>query len=138
MQYVTLNDFYLIIQPEQLNQIVGNSGTQQLDLAVQIAMAEVKSYLIQKYDIDAEYNFTGTTRSLQLVISVIDVALFVLHSRIAPMNIPELRMKRYDQTINWLKGCARGQVTPDLAEIDITQTGARIRFGSDEKQQNKY
>jgi phage gp36-like protein len=138
MNYLTPNDFNLIIQDNQLVQLVGNNGNHNIDLAVEIALAEVKSYLIQKYDIDNEYLKTGTTRSLQIVISVVDVALFILHSRIAPTNVPELRQKRYDQTINWLKMCARGQVTPELAEIDITQTGARIRFGSDPKQPNKY
>ena len=138
MTFVDNNDFALIIQPTQLTQLVGISGQSQIDLAVEMAMAEIKSYLIQKYDVDAEYSATGVTRSLQLRMAVVDVALYILHSRISPNNVPDLRNNRYNSTISWLKGCATGKVTPALAEIDITTTGARIRFGSDPKQSNKY
>lgn len=138
MNYINLNDMYVVIQEAQINQLIGSNGTQQLDLAVDIALAEVKSYLIQKYDINAEYALTGNSRSLQVRMAVVDVTLYQLHSRIAPSNIPELRQKRYDQTIAWLKGCANGRVTPELTELDITTTGSRIRFGGDVKQQNKY
>lgn len=138
MNYLTLNDIYLLIQEPQINQLIGAGGNHNIDLAVDIALAEVKTYLIQKYDIDAEYALTGNSRSLQIRMAVVDVALYILHSRIAPSNIPELRTKRYEQTINWLKMCARGQVTPQLTEIDINTTGARIRFGNDGKNPNKY
>jgi len=138
MTYLTLNDYYLVIQDAQLQQLIGSSGTNQLDLATQIAMATVKSYLIQKYDMDAEYAKTGDSRDLQTRLAVVDVALYLLHSRISPNNIPELRQKRYDQTISWLKDSAKGNVTPALTEIDITTTGARIRFGNDGTPNNKY
>lgn len=138
MNYIDLNDVYLLIQPTQVTQLIGNSGSTNMDLAVDIALAEVKSYLIQKYDINAEYALTGNSRSLQIRMAVVDVALFILHSRIAPSNVPELRKLRYEQTISWLKGVARGSVTPELQEIDITTTGSRIRSGFDDKNPNKY
>lgn len=136
--YIEQADFALLIQQQQLIQLVGVSGQSQIDFAVEIAMAEVQSYLIQKYDMVEEFSLTGTARSLQTRMAVVDVALYILHSRIAPTNIPELRQKRYDQVIAWLKGCARGHVTPQLKEIDIDTTGSRIRSGFDPKQPNKY
>lgn len=77
-------------------------------------------------------------RNNQLVNYCIDIALYTLHSRIAPRNIPELRVKRYDDAIRWLKDAARGEyITADLPAIQPTQ-GNRIRFGSEIKKNNQY
>lgn len=137
MTYITLDDFDLVIQQTQLNQLIG-SNTAALDIAVEMAKEEVKTYLVQKYKIDDEYLLTGSARNLQIRLSIVDITLFTLHSRIAPNNVPELRQKRYDNTIAWLKACAKGAVTPTLPEVDITTTGARIRFSADTKSSNKY
>jgi phage gp36-like protein len=138
MNYTTIEDFYLIIQDKQLTQLIGLSGNSMLDLSVEMALSEVKSYLVQKYDMVFEYAQTGTSRSLQVVMAVVDISLYILHSRIAPNNIPELRQKRYDQTISWLKNCAKGFVTPALTEIDLSTTGSKYRFGNFPPQPNNY
>lgn len=137
MTYVDTADFYLIIQPTQLNQLIG-SNSNALDIAVEMAKEEVKTYLVQRYKIDEEYALTGSARNLQVRLSIVDISLYTLHTRIAPNNIPELRQTRYDNTIAWLKGCATGKITPSLEEVDISTTGARIRFGGDPKEPNKY
>ena len=138
MNYTQIEDYHLLIQPQQITQLVGISGGTQIDLANEMALAEVKSYLVQKYDMPLEYSQTGTSRSLQVVMAVVDISLYILHSRIAPTNIPELRQKRYEQTIAWLKNCAKGMVTPALTPIDITTTGSKFRFGSYPQQPNNY
>jgi hypothetical protein len=45
----------------------------------------------------------GDNRDAQMVLYLCDIVLFHLHSRIAPRNIPDLRVKRYDAAIDWLK-----------------------------------
>ena len=78
-------------------------------------------------------------RNQQMVNMMIDVALFHLHSRIAPRNIPDLRVKRYDDAVAWLKNCSRGtDITADLPLIQ-PKSGQRIRYGSRlVKQNNNY
>ena len=54
-------------------------------------------------------------RNAQMVNYMIDIVLYHLHSRIAPHNIPDLRVKRYDDAIKWLKDCAKGDnITANL------------------------
>lgn len=79
----------------------------------------------------------GDNRSQQLVTYLIDIALYHVHSRIAPRNIPDLRIKRYDDAKNWLKACAKGDVTAAMPVLQPRQ-GSRIRFGGNVKNQNSY
>ncbi len=76
-------------------------------------------------------------RDQQMVLLLCDIVLYHLHARIAPRNIPELRVKRYDDAIAWLKMCAQGDITPALPEIQ-PKGGSRIRYGGNVKQINSY
>lgn len=75
-------------------------------------------------------------RNQQMVNYMIDVVLYHLHSRIAPRNIPDLRVKRYDDAISWLKQCAKGDhLTAALPQIQPRQ-GMRNRYGGSLPKQN--
>ena len=63
---------------------------------------------------DTEVYVIGDNRDPQMVLYLCDIVLYHLHTRIAPRNIPDLRVKRYDDAIAWLRMCAEGSVTPNL------------------------
>lgn len=136
MAYLNTTDYLLQISDVNIQQII-NSNEAVRDQANLLAVAEARSYLIQKYDIDLELAKNGSDRDAQMLSTIIDIALFHLHSRIAPRNIPELRQMRYDNAIMWLNQCAKGEVTPALEKINPLQ-GTRIRFGGNTKNQNIY
>ena len=136
MAYLNAGDYLLQIQDVNLQQII-NSNVAIRENADLLAEAEARSYLIQKYDFDAEMSKTGTARDPQLLAYIIDIALYHLHSRIAPRQVPELRQTRYDNAIAWLKMCAFGDVTPKLTPITPAQ-GNRIRYGGNVKNINQY
>ena len=79
----------------------------------------------------------GDNRSSELVMYCCDMALYHIHSRIAPRNIPDLRVKRFDEAIKWFKMASRGEVTADLPSIQPLQ-GGRIRYSTQTKQINNY
>lgn len=79
----------------------------------------------------------GDNRNPQIIQRLIDITLYHLHSRIAPRNIPDLRVKRYDDAIKWLKDCAKGFVTLDAPLIQ-PKSGSTIRMGSEVKRKNSY
>ena len=83
------------------------------------------------------YFAAADNRDAQMVLYLIDVTLYHLHSRIAPRNIPDLRVKRYTDAVNWFKLCATGEVTPELPLLQPHQ-GNRIRYGGNIKQINNY
>lgn len=79
----------------------------------------------------------GDNRSQMLVTYMVDITLYHLHSRIAPMNIPDLRVKRYDDAIKHLTMYAKGMITAQFPKLQPPQ-GNRIRWGSNVKQSNSY
>lgn len=83
------------------------------------------------------YYAVGDARSQQMVNYMIDITLYHIHSRVAPRNIPDIRVKRYDDAIKWLKMCLMGDITPNLL-LKTPRSGTRIRIGSNPKNQNNY
>jgi signal peptidase I len=79
----------------------------------------------------------GDNRNQQIVMYLLDITLYHLHSRINPRNIPDLRKERYDGNnatqnggaIAWLKRVASGDITADLPQI-LPQQGVSIRWGN--------
>lgn len=98
---------------------------------------------------------TSDNRDQQLRQKLCEITLFHLHKRIAPRNIPQLRIDAYmgaenDRAIvngeirypvysalGWLQACARGEITPNLPLLQPKQ-GNRIRFGGNVKNINSY
>ena len=107
-------------------------------------------------DINNEGFWSATdNRDLQMVQKFCEITLFHLHKRIAPRNIPQLRIDAYmgaenDRSVvsgeirypvysalGWLQSCGRGEITPNLPVIQ-PKTGQRIRFGGAIRNINSY
>ena len=136
MAYLEQADWDLAIQEVNMQQIINNTPAFKTKAEL-LAIAEAQSYLIQKYDINAELAKTGDARDLKMLSVVVDIALFHLHKRIAPRNIPQMRVTNYEAAIEWLKMCAYGDITPALAKLSPT-SGMRIRHGGHPKNNNTY
>lgn len=79
----------------------------------------------------------GDNRNAQIVMIMIDIALYHVHCRIAPRNIPQIRIDRYDMALKWLRMAARGEITADIPVIQPKQ-GYRVRYGGNIKNINSY
>lgn len=79
----------------------------------------------------------GDNRNPQMVMILIDIALFHMHSRISPRNIPQLRKDRYEGALEWLKMVAHGEITATLPILQPLR-GNRIRWGGRVKNDNSY
>lgn len=79
----------------------------------------------------------GDNRNQQIVLYLIDITLYHLHSRINPRNIPDLRKERYNGNdpmdrggaIGWLKSVAHGNIQADLPVASPKQ-GLSMRSGN--------
>lgn len=90
--------------------------------------------------LNTTYWAPGDNRNQELLNYTIDIALYRVHKRIAPRNIPDLRVKAYDDAIKWLKDAGavnNSGITADLPRIQ-PKSGARIRWGGDVRKQNNY
>lgn len=86
---------------------------------------------------DATKWTAGDNRTQSVLMTVIDISLYHLHSRISPRNIPDLRRDRYMNAVDMLRAFARGEMTAKLPLIQPKQ-GARIRYGGPIKNINSY
>lgn len=86
---------------------------------------------------DASKWAAGDNRTQSVLMAIIDICLYHVHSRIAPRNIPDLRRDRYMNAVDMLRAFARGEMTAKLPLIQPKQ-GARIRYGGAIKNINSY
>lgn len=80
----------------------------------------------------------GDNRDKLLVMYIVDITLYHVHKRISPRNIPDIRVKAYDDAISALKkDFAEGAATP-IMPVKQPRQGGRIRFGGNIKNTNSY
>ena len=131
MDYLVKNDFLNIINNKALNVLTENNDT-LLDTSEAIAIEETKSYLSVRFDVQAIFEGDHSLVKMYLV----DMAIYHLHARVSPNNIPELRKERYQYAKEWLMQVADGAINPLLpTSKDKKQP---IRYGSNPKNQNFY
>jgi hypothetical protein len=79
------------------------------------------------------------TRHQYLLTIFIDATLYHAHSRINPRNIPEFRIERYRDAVDWLKKVAAGKVSPDFpVKADPVVEGLNIHYGTTKVDTNTY
>lgn len=83
------------------------------------------------------YWVNADNRSQQMVMYVTDISIYHLHRSIAPANIPELRIKAYDNAISWLRAVSKGTVTPNLPQLQPNQ-GTKYRYNGKIKLNNAW
>lgn len=71
-------------------------------------------------------------RNKMIVASVVAIALYRLYTHIMPNNIPDLRVKQYDDTIAWLNKVMKGQTNLQLPVI-VGEERATFRLGGNQK-----
>jgi phage gp36-like protein len=106
--------------------------------AVDGAIAEAKSYL-GDYNTESIFGASGTSRHALLLIFVKDIAVWHLINLSNPGIDFDMRQKRYDAAIAWLKGVQKGNITPDLPKNAISETNpGTISYGSNPKRIQHY
>lgn len=148
MGYLGEQDYGLLIRQDNLNQIIDSTEQTPEELAnggiigkaERVAITEVRSYLAPLYDVALEFTKQSTEpRNELLVMYVVDVALYHLHSRINPRQVPEKRQIRYDSAISWLNKASKGIVMVEGLTRNVAAPGnQRIGFGSNLKQEHRY
>lgn len=134
MAFLTETDYATLIKDAALNQVTqGNQGI--VDECELMAQQEMESYLNQRFDVASIFDATGDDRNRLIVMYLIDITLYHLHSRITPRNIPEIREDRYNTAIVWLSKVAKGELTPRLPRLENEdeETTVRSTFNSNTK-----
>jgi phage gp36-like protein len=162
MAFLTPTDYGLQIRQE-LRDIVTDGSTTLLEDAGLAAQVEMESYLRGRYDLEKIFAALGPVaavpatdtepampaqpdqRNRQVVMYLVDMALYHLHSRQNPRNVPQIRQDRYDHAISWLKMARKGELSVGLPDLPATDADGNPnpgsilpRGGSLPKQRNTY
>lgn len=110
--------------------------------AIDGAVYEVKGYL-GDFDTDSIFSETGNDRHPLILIYTKDIAVWHFIVLANPNIEINLREKRYDNAIAWLKGVQARKITPDLplkpTEGVSGQTGVgRVIQGSNPPRRNHF
>lgn len=162
MSFLTSADYGLQIRQE-LRDLVTDGSSTLLNDAGLAAQVEMESYLRGRYDVTKIFTAPNATpavpangstpavpakpdmRNRQVVMYLVDMALYHLHSRQNPRNVPQIRQDRYDHAISWLKMARKGELSVGLPELPDTNADGSPnndtilpRGGSLPKQRNTY
>lgn len=107
--------------------------------AIEAAVAEAKSYL-GAYDTGAIFNAEGDSRNQLLLLFVKDIAVWHFVNLGNACTDLELREKRYDRAIAWLRAVQQRKLTPSLPPLAEGQEGyaASIIWGANPKRRQHF
>ena len=138
--YLTVEELYTHLHDETVNAISRDTDAIPI-AAIDAAKSEVKSYLYS-YDIDTEFASEGEKRNPLLLLFVKDVAVWHFVNLGNVCTDMELREKRYDRAIEWLRAVQKGDLTADLpvktADEDGNAVIGQIAYGSNRKREQHY
>ena len=137
MNFLTDDDFIEYqVRAEVLAVLTISSST--LDTAELAAQEQITSYISSRYDPVATFAATGAARNPLVIMYMIDLILYHLHSNAASRAIPKLREDRFTAAITWLEKVNTGDLIPTLTPIASTTPDPIFRFGSDFQYFNRW
>lgn len=125
------------IQEEILTVITRNR--QKAEQAISDAVAEVRSYLCARYDMDIELSKTGADRSPMVVKVARDIALFNCYNISNPVNMPESRREAYRDAVAYLKSVQAERASIEgLLRLNESSGSNYVSYGGNNKKTFQY
>lgn len=136
MDFLTPQDFKTLIKDKILDDVIQADET-ILDDMERMAIGEMASYLKRRFDTTAIFAATGEERNPVIILKLLDMVIYHLHSRINPRQIPDLRAERYENAIKWLQDVSKDLIDPDLPTIEQPEGGI-ISYGSEPQRKPRW
>jgi phage gp36-like protein len=137
MIFLTDDDFTEYQVRTEVLQVLTISET-SLDTAELSAQEQATSYIRARYDAAATFAATGVARNPLIVMYMIDLILYHLHSNTPSRVVPKQREDRFNAAITWLEKVNGGALLPTLPELPDTTPDPIYRFGSDCQYSNRW
>ena len=137
MGFITDNDLTVQIKAE-IKTVLQAGAETSFEMALVFAQSEMESYLRKRSgaNVPQIFNAAGDERIPVVVMYMIDMALYHLHSKSTTRVMPALRENRYNAAKLWLEMVAAGDIDPGLPEPPATEQN-RLFTGSSETKYSK-
>jgi predicted lysophospholipase L1 biosynthesis ABC-type transport system permease subunit len=114
-------------------------STTTLDTAEIAVQEQVSSYIRARFDAVATFAAIGTARNPMIVMYMVDLILYHLHSNTAGRVMPKTRQDRFDAAIAWLTSVSTpGGLIPDLPEIPNNLPDPLFKFGGNDNYSRRW
>jgi hypothetical protein len=144
--FITKDDYKYQIRTERLDQILEATDEDEdlmLNSAEGEAIAMIRKYLDNRYDMDAALAMSGTDRNLVLLRYAKVLVIYLIYERIPDEMVPERIVKNYEQVLEALEKVEDNDAEipglPPKTVVDSegeTKTYTRRRWGSQPKRSN--
>jgi hypothetical protein len=111
-----VDDDYDVQSRQELLQVIATS-TLSRQSAELMAQATITESINKRFDTAAIFAATGDDRSIIVIMYMIDITLYHLHSKTALRAMPKVREERFTAAKEWLKLVRKGEINPDLPEL---------------------
>jgi hypothetical protein len=137
MRFLTDDDYDVQLRNE-LAMVLKQTDT-TMAKAEGMAQSQMISYFKPRgYDVTAIFSATGDARSPEVIMYLIDMVIYHMHSQTATRVMPQIRHDRYHAALDWLNKIAKTELDPDLPKIDGTNPDPVYRFGGNYKTFNRW
>jgi hypothetical protein len=136
MAFLNKADLYVTILEDELNEITRSDDT-LITAACSAAVAEMKVYLNDSYDVNVIFSSTGTARHQLLLNLGADMAVYFIVARCMAGQDLEDRKSRYDRAVKTLKAFQKSETYADLPRREVTAQ-KHISFKSNGKRSNYF
>lgn len=139
---ITIAEFKKVIYPEAADEISRNDDA-DVQAAIDCAVDEARGYLAARYDVALLFQLATSANYPKLKTVVGDIAAYHF-IRVCNVTIDyEVRMKRYDDAIEYLESVQKGKINPPawpLATLptQITPGMVNISAGSQKRRQTQW
>jgi phage gp36-like protein len=113
-KFIKPEDYDASIHAEILDRLT-RSDESIVEICEDRAIAEMRSYLSERYDVDAIFSAEGDDRHPLVLMMAIDITVYHLFSIHNPQKISQVRVDRYERAVEWLKQVAKRQISVDGA-----------------------
>lgn len=134
--FLTKSDLRIGITESELNAIVGNDDT-IIATICSVAIAEMRTYLYDNYNVDNIFNTTGSNRHQMLLNLGVDIAIYLIVARCQVGVDNGDKKARYDRAISILKQLQKSTLYSDLPRRENT-TQTHINVSSNPKRSNYF
>ena len=137
--FITVDDYSASIRLEFVEK-AARGDENILEIVENQAVAEMKSYLSGRYDVDAIFSASGDDRHDLVLMFAKDISIYHLCS-IREGLMTQTRIDRYDRAVKWLTDVRDGKlVVEGLPRLEEAEQVARSEYlmKSDPKRVNKF
>lgn len=137
MNFLTDDDFVQFQVRDAVLAILKIS-TSTLDAAELAAQEQMSSYLRSRFDCAAVFSAAGAARNPLIIMYMIDLVIYHLHSNTPSRVMPKAREDRFNAAITWLNSVNGGDLIPDLPALPSTTPDPVMRLGTNRKYSQRY